>query len=275
MLNVFTHESGLPAVDAGGDIRVLACLPTDKMKRMAFAPFSDRAKALPLSELVVVDHRLEFGDEFVLNQASHGSCTGFMAAGMTMKGRALAGQTFAKLSGAFVYSFVNGGRDNGASIGDTLDVLIEKGVCLESEAGWDAIYPNRIPKPAYETAKRFKALEAYRVEEFDEAATAIQLGYVLGFAVHVGGTFDRLDSEDVVGLDRGPGNHAVHACGLYKSNKWGWCLDCWNSWTIQWGNRGRFRVSEKHWDGVQQDAYAIRASEWDPQDPKQPPVVAG
>ncbi len=268
-------NDGIEAYEFDGERFKLTCLPTHPALRALFPSIREAIEVIPESKWRVIDNRGYFNvPSYMLNQRSHGSCVGFSSAGALMKARTLVGQTHQRLSGAYVYSFINGGRDQGASIGDSLDVLRDKGTCLEAEVGWDQIYPNQIPASARTTAERFKLEEAYRVDTFEEAASALQCpDFVLVYAVHVGGTFDRLDADGVVGLDRGPGNHAVHACGMSRSNRWGWQLDGFNSWGETWGDNGRFRSAKAHWDSVQQDAYVIRVPKWDHKDPKQPPIA--
>lgn len=252
----------------------LNLIPTSPEQRGKFKSIREAIPIIPESDWREIDGWSQFGDEYVLDQKSHGSCVGYSAAGSMMQARALAGQkTYQKLSGAYVYSYINGGGDNGASIGDALEAMMEHGVCLDSEANWDAIYPSRIPATARTTAQRFLLEEGYRVDSFEEAMSAVQCGFVVAHAVMVGGSFDGLDSESVIGFDHGPGNHAIRSWGAKKSAKWGWIFDGWNSWNTTWGNRGRFRSARKHWEGVQQDAYAIRVARFDPQDSNQPPVA--
>ena len=266
--------TGLDAIEHGGETHVLACLPTHPQMRRRFMPITAMIPVIPRHEWKPVDMRPVFGDEHVLSQKNHGSCTGFASTGALMKCRAMSSSNhFVKLSGSFTYSYINGGRDQGASIGDTLDSLMVHGTCTDEECPWDKIYPRQIPDSARQSAQRFKVLEGYRVETFDEAVSAILIGnFTIVYAIMVGRTFDNLDAEGVVGYDPGAGNHAVHACGLYLSKRWGMCLDGWNSWDTTWGDRGRFRSAQKHWDGVSQDAYAVRVSSLDPNAP-QPPVA--
>lgn len=269
MGQIIEHESGLDAIQIGGESFVLACLPTPTNVRQAFRHYQELD--LPRMAVEPISRREFLDDRFLLNQKSHGSCVGFSSAGALMDCRALAGCTFQRLSGAYTYSFINGGRDRGASIGESLDSLSKNGTCLEATVGWDEIYRNATKKGDTE-AQRFKIEEGYRIDSYDDALDAISKGFTIVYAVMVGSTFDRLDSEDVVGLDRGPGNHAVRANGIYISQKWGPCLDSRNSWG-QWGNNGWFRTSQRHWDGVQQDAFAIRSVKFDPMDPKQLPTA--
>lgn len=220
----------------------------------------------------VYNLHVEGDNSYVAEGIGVHNCVGFATAAAAMKVRFGMGQTFQRLSGSFVYSFINGGRDQGASIGEALDVA-RNGICLESEADWDAIYPSRIPSSARETAKRFQAEEIYRVDTWSECCSALQMGFAVVYAVMVGGSFDRLDSDGVIGLDRGPGNHAVHAFGMTKSAGGVWLAEGFNSWGPTWGDQGRFRSGQRHWESVQQDAFAFRVVKWDPQDPNQPPTA--
>ena len=258
------------AIEIGGRKFHLGKLPPDPAKRAAMPPFLQAAPEMPESEWKPINRRGEIGTEFFIDQRSHGSCVGFSAVGALMQLRELAGMTFQKLSGAYIYSFINGGRDEGAIISDGLERL-KLGTCLEAEAPWDAIYPNRIPNKAHETAKRFRILEAYRVDTWEQAVTALQLGFLLVGAVHVGSRFFDLDGNGVSGHDRGPGNHAVRwdGCGTLPSGEW--FIDLANTWGMTFGQQGRTKTTRKHWESVQQDGFAVRAASSDPLDPAKPP----
>lgn len=270
---IVNDHDGFEVYQHGGESHRLCLTQTPTLLRASIPPISDLLGDMPQSEYQVKIYRSVLDvSNFTLNQRSHGSCVGFATAAAMMKLRFGMGQLFQRLSGAFVYSFINGGRDQGANIGEALKIA-QQGVCLESEADWDAIYPNRIPASARTTAKRFRALEIYRVDSWSQCCTALQMGFSVVYAVHVGSSFDRLDSDGVIGLDRGPGNHAVHAFGMDKSAGGVWLADGYNSWGPAWGDQGRFRSSQKHWESVQQDAFAIRDVIWDPQDLNQPPVA--
>jgi hypothetical protein len=264
-------DTGLPSIIVDGEPKLLARLP-DTNDHRPFLRLSDVRPIVPESEWKEIDRRQVFAPSWILNQRSHGSCVGFAAAGSLMRARAIGGQGEHRLSGAFVYSYINGGRDQGAMIGDAVSVLLTHGCALEFEVGWDQIYPNQITPEARHTAKRFRALECYTVESWEEACSAVQLGYVLSYPVMVGNTFTRVDAEGVCGYDRGPGNHAVCADGMKRSDKWGWTLDMPNSWGQTFGENGRGRTAEKHWEGVQVDAYALRCAATDPEGDNPPPA---
>lgn len=253
----------------------LGKLPPDPIKRAAFAPVTDAIQVLPRSQWRELNRRTVFGSDFMLDQRSHGSCVGFSAAHAMMRTRAIEGRSFQRLSGAYIYSKINGGRDNGAAVSDGLNELQKNGVCLESEAGWDAIYPNQYPASANQTAARFKVTEAYRVDTFDQMVSALLLGFIAVGAVMVGNRFANVDSNGVAGFDQGPGNHSVCFDGVHQLPSGEWTVDLPNTWGLSVGVDGRFYITQRHFESVQQDSYVIRQATIDPQDVNNPPLVGG
>jgi hypothetical protein len=269
MSDIITLPNGLDAVEVGGVYRVLAKLPPDPRKRAAIPRLA--APVIEPKDWVEIDRRSDFGDDYILDQKSHGSCTGFGSAGALMRARTLEGMPFVRLSGAYTYAWINGGRDDGAIISDTLVSLQQHGTCPEAECPWDRIYRSQIPASADGSAQRFRILEAYRVDHFDELVSGLQLGFVGVGAVQVGNRFTDLDADGVAGLDRGPGNHAVCFDGVRRLASGEWVIDLPNSWGLAFGIRGRCYVTQRHIDGVEQDCYLIRAATGDPQD--MPPLA--
>lgn len=256
-------------IDNTGEKRVLGLLPRDLMKRAAFPPFDASQPVIPRSDWKDLNRRTTF--TWILDQRSHGSCVGFASAGALARARVAMGQPYAQLSGAMVYSEINGGRDQGAIISDAIASLA-KGTCLESEANWDAIYPNRIPVAAYETRKRFRATAMYRIDTWDQFISSILLNFIPVFAVMAGNNFMRLSLDGVAGFDSGPGNHAVHADGIKLLNG-AWVVDMVNSWNVTYGQMGRAYITQRHWESVQQDCYAVQAASEDAADSSEPPPV--
>jgi hypothetical protein len=261
-------------IDDNGQIFHLGKLPPDPVKRAAFPPLEAAAiPVLPRDQWNPINRRTLFNmGDFAIDQKSHGSCVGFSSAGALMRLRVMEGMAFQRLSGAYTYSWINGGHDDGAIISDSLTSLQKRGTCLESTVPWDRIYKNQIPAQAATEAARFRVLEAYRVDSFDQAISALQLGFIVVYAVMVGDRFMRLNGDGVSGWDAGPGNHAVHADGCDVLPSGEWFLDLPNSWGLSWGQNGRTKTTQRHWDTVQNDAYAIRAATTDPNE-AQPPVA--
>jgi len=263
----FHAPSGFAAIDVGGIPRILNRLLPQKAQRAAMASFADSSSVIPRADWTAIDRRATLPT--LIDQKSHGSCVGFGSTGALMSARVLAGMPLQVLSGAYVYSWINGGSDQGAIIGDSVDALMKHGTCLESTVGWDTIYRNQASKGDTE-AQRFKLFESYTINSFDEGVSALQLGFTLVFAVMVGNSFTDLDSDGCCGYDNGPGNHCVHADGVRKTSSGEWVLDMKNSWGPSFGDNGRGGIRQKLFEGLSsngQDAYAIRAATTDPNDP--------
>ena len=190
-----------------------------------------------------------------------------------MSARAFRGMTPQTLSGSFIYSFINGGMDRGAIIHEAMPVLLDNGTCLDSQCDWDTIYSGQISQSARDTAKRrFRAEDCVLAENFNHVACGLMCGWFPVFAVMVGENYSRgLDSNGIIGFDRGPGNHAVTADDLCQVAG-DWCLDHPGSWGTSWGNQGRGYFTQRHLDEVgYQDIYLIKAAAEDPDDPDQVP----
>ncbi len=270
MLKSNAHPSGLDIfVDHTGVDRVLAKLPPQEHKRKALRAFSSVYPLIPRSQWQPISRRESMGGQFILDQKSHGSCVGFSAAEALMRSRFIRGYGFQKLSGSYIYSWINGGGDNGAQITDSLKALEDHGTCLEVTCGWNDIYRNATKRGDTE-AQRFKLREGIVISTFDEAGTAIQMNLIAQFAIEVGNNFDSFDSNGVAGFSNGPGNHSVHADGMKLISSGVWVLDMPNSWSTQWGDTGRCYLSEKHFSSVDQDAYTHLDQDQDPNDSDNP-----
>lgn len=267
--------NGFPAVVIGGIPRILNKHSPDPVKWAAFPPFVGEAPTVDPALWVEINRRIDFGDQFILDQQSHGSCVGFSSAGATMRAAVLAGHAFVRLSGAYTYSWINGNQDNGAQIADSLTSLMSHGTCTEAEVDWNHIYRRQIPASADATAQRFRVLEGYKANNFIELMSGIQEEFIGVVAVMVGNTFTRLNGDGVCGFDSGPGNHAVCIDGARKLSSGQWVLDMPNSWGLSFGQNGRGYLTQRHIESVEQDCYLIRGVRMDPLDPNKPPAVAG
>ena len=270
MSDFTTLPNGIEAVHAGGLYRALAKLAPDSTKRAALPRFADHFPLVPRAQWRPVSRRDLF--TWVLDQGEHGSCTDHAACYAHRKQRVLQGMTDVELSATFGYAHVNGGRDNGAQIHDLLAVMADKGRCLMSEFGEGQIYLRQIPQQAFATARRFKILigKWYTISTFDEAVSAILLNMIPVYPVMVGRNYNNLDSDNVCGHDAGPGNHAVHADGLYVRRNGAFVLDHLGSWGRSWGVQGRGGHDERHFD-IEPDGYAFFCALDDPEGPHHPP----
>ncbi len=241
--------------DSSGTIRRLGTLIPQQGLVSSFPVFEDDVTVLDDSDIrrLITDpdrtpRRKLFGPDWVQNQNSHGSCNGFAGADALGKRRWIDRGVKELLSGAFLYSLINGGRDNGSMLEDGLRAIKETGICSASLVPWNQIYPNQQPREAREAAGKLKGLTAYAVRTRQGLRTALAAGYPCVVVVSAGRNFDRLNAQGIAGVDGGSGNHAVHCDDL--------CIvggtevfDMQNSWGPQYGQQGRAYLT---WDSFAQ-----------------------
>ena len=250
-------DTGLPIyVDDSGEERKLGCLPTaadeESLLQASSIPNINPAEWITTTHEWAKKVIESFLSLYLLNQRSHGSCVGFSAAGSLMWDIAKSGFPLAgRLSGAYVYSWINGNRDAGASIVSALDALKRHGTCLESTVGWNTIYRSQIPASADKEAQRFMLETGSTLQGFDSFVTAGQLGKPVQFGVMVGRNFGSFDDEGCCGYG-GPGsNHSVFAAPfLVKKKNGGYKIPLVNSWG-SWGpfGTGWCYVDSRHIEG--------------------------
>lgn len=215
--------------------------------------------------------RTKFDKSWVKNQRSHGSCQGFATSSALSKARHRRGLDRVDLSGAYAYSKVNGGNDNGSMLEDGMESAERDGICEEVLAGWDAIYPNRYDRiKCDENAKQYKAFECYVVRTEIALASALINNFDCVTAVHADNGFMKLDSDGIAGGGNGPGNHAVHCDGIDWNDRLKKLIfDHQNSWDVTYGQNGRmFTYWDRHHAPTTRyhQFYAIRSTIDGPKD---------
>lgn len=245
--------------DRHGNVRRLGTLQPEPGFVSAFpefvsavVPWEDAEIRRVLTASDRVPGRVKFGDAWIQNQHSHGSCSGYAAAAALSRARwnqGTATQDGLLLSGAFIYSRVNRGQDRGAVLEDGLAAIQKYGTCPESLVNWDMIYPNQQPASAADEALKHRGIECYALNRsFDkgilELRTAVAAGFVCVVAVHVGSKFDNL-KNGVAGLDSGPGNHAVPVSDIETRGGTEYPLVP-NSWGLSFGERGHCLITYDH-----------------------------
>jgi hypothetical protein len=168
------------------------------------------------------------------------NCVGFSVSIAIMHKRARDGYATPKLSGAYLYSKVNGGRDAGAAISDGIDAAKQFGTCLEVNAPWDDIYPSRYDRAKCDAeALLYRVDDYWRLESPEDVLSALELGCTVGFAVQVNNNFMNLNADGVWGIGHGAGNHAVAIDGKYRHPKTReWMFPNPMSWGKQVGMTG-------------------------------------
>lgn len=236
-------------VDDNGEVRRLGTLAPPADLVSSFPVYEDTNEVWEMADIIKAAKNpdkkpaeLIFGDEWMQNQFSHGSCAGYAGAGGFGKTRFKRGiQDKRKFSGAWLYSLVNGGRDNGSMPDHVLRKILEVGVCFETTVPWDQIYPRQQPANAKIEAAKYKGIDGYVAKTIEGLYTGMARGLIAFIVVHAGRNFQRLNDKGVAGVDSGSGNHAIHADELVHEGG-DLFMKGVNSWGLQYGRRGRAKL---------------------------------
>jgi hypothetical protein len=160
-------------------------------------------------------------DPFIRNQGREGSCVGNGAAAAFDRCQAIQHGRIVRTSAMSLYKRIGRSASSGAVVGDALTELKQRGILpVTGEAGFEHTHPatgfsTRLPDGWEATAAEFKADEFWKITSFDEAATAIFLGF---------------------GVVYGRARHCI--CGWQIVQDGGkWMLKYKNSWG-SWGESG-------------------------------------
>lgn len=258
-------------VTPDGVRRSLAMIPPDPNKPKLFASWASANPILPESDWIVHDHT-DFG-EGILDQGQTNSCVAHASTGAIE-------ETFARQSGRHIqlapfglYVYINGGRDQGANIGDSLDWATKVGVPELQYVPFGTLRQSSLSQTAIANALLYR-VEGYHLSTWEEGCSASTFGFSLVYGIKVGWNFQSLSSENVPGYAPGMANHAIRASGLVRLKSGEIGLDGKNSWSLRWGSKGCMVTTRRHFECSGQDAYAIRAVRVDPlTDPNLPPVM--
>lgn len=268
MSTIQQSDDGLDFVVApDGDRRLLGCLPP--RDESGFQKYSARfgdVAIIPREQWMEVD--LSIFVPFVDDQNGHGACVGHGAAsGFDVSWNVMRGEK-RKFSPWFVYSQVNGGRDQGAIVSDALHAMIKLGVPLDETVPDKAWHKSRIPANAFEEATRFKVFEGYELNTFDEMVSALLRRWPVVFGIMLGNRFNP-NPEGVIPPWDGAnvGGHCLLGVGV-KRIAGQWYIRTLNSWGTRWGLSGYCYIPESYFRGQRWplDAFAIQSPQPDPND---------
>lgn len=266
--------SDLPEVDVNQTIRRLGLLlpPTYPA---ALTPLRDppgfrvwdRNEILDAIKNKPIKRRKQFaGREWILNQGQLGSCNPAAQCGVARRTMALAGRNdIPQLSWEFSYAQLVDGNDVGSMLADSR----EEGLRL----GMPPLDLTRHPlnrhfrkrdysAEDYANALNFRFEKAFSISTPEELATCLLSGQGAAVvAVHVGGSFTRLDRDGICGTDPGPGNHAVCVDDVELING-ELAFDMANSWDLSFGDEGRGYLTWRHFVQTRpyHEFYTIQAS---------------
>lgn len=259
--------SHLPSVNFDGTYYVLACLPETEESVKDFPKFGARlAAALDPSQWMEID--LQWYKNPMWDQRMTSSCVGQgITAGMQIC-YMQSGRSLIEFNPYFAYGLINGGRDAGAMISDGLKALMRYGTCLKNDLEPGIMFQHQFPQKAFENAKRFRLVQAFKCNNFEDICSAITLGFVCPLGIYVDQNFSRLDNEGVAGTPSGGqgGGHCILGMGLKKSSRYGWCIKIQNSWDTRYGINGYAYIHKGHFQKMNPDAFAIQSIIDDPQD---------
>lgn len=186
--------------------------------------------------------RDRFDESFTDDQKNHGSCNGFAGAWALTRARIRRGLPRVDLSGAYLYSLINGNRDQGSTLDAGMAALTLRGCCTRQRVGWDQVFRSDYnTSEADAEAANYKAFECYRVTTEEELFSGLINGFDAVVAVHANNSFNKLDSRGVAGVGNGPGNHAVLNDGVWWDGEL--IGDGNNSWGRSWGDKGRMGMT--------------------------------
>ena len=193
----------------------------------------------------VYNLEVEGDNSYVADGIGVHNCNGFAGAKALQRARVRRGLPRVNLSGAYLYSLVNGGQDNGSMLDAGMAAIQSRGVATEETVGWDAIYPSRYDRAKADgEAAKHKGFECYAVRTRQALFSALALGFDCVVAVHADDGYMQLDGEGIAGGGQGPGNHAVGCDGLGWSSRYGVPLaDQYGSWDVTAHDRGRLFLS--------------------------------
>jgi len=214
----------------------------------------------------------------VKDQNGKGACNGHATATAMELARWLHGQPHVPLSGWFPYAILCGGWDRGSSIGEALTLMQKTGLAPESQVAYGTINPTRLTKDAYDVATNFKCEIGAPLETWEQIMTAVQLrrgGVNVSIRVPNLSQWEP-DSEGVMPVSRGSGNHAIcigHGAKRLKNGQW--AIKWQNSWSDKWGINGYAWYTREHWEQQSsREAWAILTPIEHAHDESNPPVAS-
>ncbi|MEL7263864.1 MAG: C1 family peptidase [Planctomycetota bacterium] len=261
-------------------------LQMPSIKPMSFRSLADGIALLSMDEIreLVSSSDFAFGRQWfdsnwITYQNGYGSCAAYAGASALEKAQFLSRGVRTPLSGDYLYSLVNGGRDRGSMLDDNMNAILINGVCRR-----ETVKLGEIRRRSYDTrkadaeAKRNRGHELFAIPDEQSMATALAMRIPVVIAIHVTRRWRSFDRDDVLAECNGPGNHSEHCDDITYSRKRG-CLMyrkatshgkqysgdgyCWTTWADHYRTASRYH-----------QFYAVPSAKVDP-DGDNPPTPDG
>jgi hypothetical protein len=260
--------SEFETIEIAGERRILNLQPSDPAQ---LRTVSAGAHVLPRSEIRDFDRWP--AQIAIKDQNGRGACNGHATVTALEFARAMQGQPHVPLSAWYVYAILCNGWDRGSNILDALKLVQSDGAAPESLVDYKLINPRRLTEEAKRSATRFRLTLGQQLKTWDEIVSAVALRRSLNLSVHVGRSFNNIDSDGTPGVNRGQGNHAVMCGGGIKTSaKWGKLIRMANSWSTAWGQSGFCWLSQAHIEaGSWFECFEVQAVAEDLADDNNPP----
>lgn len=185
-------------------------------------------------------------EKWMMNQGRRSSCTGFATAGILSRARVMSGLEFLLLSGEWIYSLINSGRDAGSPLEWAWKKIQEVGAARRSLVEPQSFLYRSMSAEARADAANHKGFECFRIDTEMEMVSAILMNMLVVACVHVGGGYRSLDKRGVRGASRGRGNHAIGLQDVRLSPEGRYEFDEVGSWGRGNGQDGYAWLT---WDG--------------------------
>lgn len=205
--------------------------------------------------------------QWIKNQGKRGACNAYAGCAALERARDFRNCKRVVLGPEYLYSNINGGRDQGSLLEDGRVSLTEVGCPPKEYVRYESYLKREQTPEGHANAGRFRILESYGIHSEEELATALALNYMAVIALHVTNAFMRLDGDGVAGGADGPGNHALCAHDVrIKGNDYQFELP--GSWDLSYGDEGHcWTTWNRHYRKTvnYHQFYAIRTTTDDPQ----------
>ncbi|TGN20187.1 pYEATS domain-containing protein [Leptospira idonii] len=164
-------------------------------------------------------------------------------------------------SPSFIYNQINGGRDQGSSVANALQLMNQSGAATLQTMPYTTNYTAKPGNSAFAEAKQFKISKYYSVSSFAEIKQALQLGHPLLVGIVTDATFNsgkykiftkamRDSARDRLGTQHG--RHAMVIAGYDDDRRAFLFL---NSWGTSWGENGYAWISYDLFGRIGYDQY--------------------
>ena len=189
---------------------------------------------IPQAQWTQVDFVTGYPLDLIEDQTNLGACTAFSATGAGARQRFMRTGKIVKTSGFYLYDQINGGRDRGSNIIDSMTIVESKGT-PPADSYTSCKFREGLDPPGVEWYKEDLAVT---VASSQECATALQSGMLCQAPILVTNSFENFTGDGVAWGGKAPSssssNHSIYLAGLKNINGT-WYFILVNSWRPSWG----------------------------------------